>query len=46
MGSVKVSVTLDKTHVDTLDAYAKGKGVQRSEAVRMILRALKRKVKP
>ncbi len=37
---VKVSVTLDKTHLDTLDTYAKDHGMKRSEAVRRILERL------
>ena len=41
---VKVSVTLDRTHLDTLDTYAKQHGVKRSEAVRRILEGLRYKV--
>lgn len=37
---VKVSLSLDKTHVDTLDRLASQQGVKRSEALRTILAAI------
>ncbi len=40
---VKVSVTLDRTHLDILDTYAKDHGIKRSQAMRRILERLRYK---